>query len=79
MSASDALPSGDSPSPNSVLTGTIAFLNGGGQLGTLLQGAIFGRSCRLRPAGSTSSRVASRWSLRRWMHSRTRSIRRSRR
>jgi len=42
MSASDALPSGDSPSPNSVLTGTIAFLNGGGQLGTLLQGAIFG-------------------------------------
>jgi len=25
-----------------VLTGTIAFLNGGGQLGTLLQGAIFG-------------------------------------
>lgn len=40
--AADELPSGDDPSPNSVLTGTISFLNGGGSLGTLLQGAIFG-------------------------------------
>jgi hypothetical protein len=42
MSASDELPGGDDPSPNSVLTGTIGFLNAGGDLGTLLQGAIFG-------------------------------------
>ncbi len=42
MSASDELPSGDNPSSNSVLSGTIGFLNAGGQLGTLLQGAIFG-------------------------------------
>lgn len=42
MSASDELPSGDEPSPNTVLTGTISFLNAGGSLGTLLQGAIFG-------------------------------------
>ncbi|WP_435093398.1 hypothetical protein [Halorubrum sp. N11] len=42
MSASDELPSGESPAPSSVLTGTIGFLNAGGQLGTLLQGAIFG-------------------------------------
>lgn len=42
MSASDELPSGEDPSPNSVLTGTIGFLNAGGDLGTLLQGAIFG-------------------------------------
>ena len=40
--AADELPSGDDPSANSVLTGTISFLNGGGSLGTLLQGAIFG-------------------------------------
>lgn len=42
MSASDELPAGDDPSSNSVLTGTIGFLDAGGQLGTLLQGAIFG-------------------------------------
>ena len=42
MSASDELPSGEDPSPNSVLTGTIGFLNAGGDLGTLLQGALFG-------------------------------------
>ena len=42
MSAPDELPSGDNPSPNSVLTGTIGFLNAGGDLGTLLQGALFG-------------------------------------
>lgn len=42
MSAADELPGGDNPSPNSVLTGTIAFLNSGGSLGTLLQGALFG-------------------------------------
>jgi hypothetical protein len=41
-SAADELPSGDDPSANSVLTGTIGFLNTGGNLGTLLQGAIFG-------------------------------------
>ncbi|OYR55531.1 hypothetical protein DJ73_02195 [Halorubrum sp. Ea1] len=41
-SASDELPSGSSPAPSSVLTGTIGFLSAGGQLGTLLQGAIFG-------------------------------------
>lgn len=41
-SPADKLPSGDSPSPNSVLSGTIGFLNAGGNLGTLLQGAIFG-------------------------------------
>ncbi|EMA68898.1 hypothetical protein C461_04687 [Halorubrum aidingense JCM 13560] len=40
--AADKLPSGDDPAPNSVLTGTIGFLNAGGTLGTLLQGAIFG-------------------------------------
>jgi hypothetical protein len=42
MSASDELPAGEDPSPNSVLTGTIGFLNAGGDLGTLLQGALFG-------------------------------------
>lgn len=42
MSASDELPSGENPAPTTVLTGTIGFLNAGGQLGTLLQGAIFG-------------------------------------
>jgi len=41
-SASDELPSGSNPAPSSVLTGTIGFLSAGGQLGTLLQGAIFG-------------------------------------
>ncbi|TKX35046.1 hypothetical protein EXE51_16375 [Halorubrum sp. CGM5_25_10-8B] len=40
--AADELPSGDDPSPNSVLTGTIGYLNADGTLGTLLQGAIFG-------------------------------------
>jgi len=40
--AEDELPSGSNPSPNTVLTGTIAFLNKGGELGTLLQGALFG-------------------------------------
>jgi hypothetical protein len=40
--AADELPSGDDPSPNSVLTGTIGFLNADGTLGTLLQGALFG-------------------------------------
>ena len=38
----DELPSGDDPSPNAVLTGTIGFLNADGTLGTLLQGAFFG-------------------------------------
>ncbi|WP_256948757.1 hypothetical protein [Halorubrum ezzemoulense] len=38
----DKLPSGDDPAANTVLTGTIGFLNAGGTLGTLLQGAIFG-------------------------------------
>jgi len=42
MSASDQLPTGANPSPNSVLRGTIAYLSADGQLGTLLQGAIFG-------------------------------------
>ena len=42
MSATDELPEGDNPSPNTVLTGTIAFLDRGGELGTLLQGALFG-------------------------------------
>lgn len=42
MSASDELPSGENPAPSTVLTGTISFLNAGGNLGTLLQGAIFG-------------------------------------
>lgn len=42
MSAADELPSGDNPSSNEVLTGTIGFLNADGTLGTLLQGAIFG-------------------------------------
>ncbi|WP_066415383.1 hypothetical protein [Halorubrum aethiopicum] len=41
-SAADELPSGDDPSPNTVLTGTIGYLNADGTLGTLLQGAIFG-------------------------------------
>lgn len=41
-SAADELPSGDNPSANSVLGGTIGFLSTGGTLGTLLQGAIFG-------------------------------------
>lgn len=36
------LPEGDDPSPNSVLTGTISYLNADGTLGTLLQGALFG-------------------------------------
>ncbi|OYR59940.1 hypothetical protein [Halorubrum ezzemoulense] len=40
--AADELPSGDDPSPNAVLTGTIGYLNADGTLGTLLQGAIFG-------------------------------------
>lgn len=40
--AEDELPSGSDPSPNTVLTGTIGFLNAGGDLGTLLQGAFFG-------------------------------------
>jgi len=40
--AADELPGGDSPSANTVLTGTIGFLNAGGTLGTLLQGAFFG-------------------------------------
>ena len=42
MSATDELPEGEDPSPNSVLTGTIGFLDRGGNLGTLLQGALFG-------------------------------------
>jgi len=42
MSATDELPEGDDPSPNTVLTGTIGFLDRGGNLGTLLQGALFG-------------------------------------
>lgn len=42
MSATDELPEGDDPSPNTVLTGTIGFLDRGGDLGTLLQGALFG-------------------------------------
>ena len=42
MSASDALPDGSDPSPNTVLSSTISFLDRGGDLGTLLQGAIFG-------------------------------------
>ena len=40
--AADELPSGDDPAPNSILSGTIGFLDAGGTLGTLLQGAIFG-------------------------------------
>jgi len=46
MSASDALPSGDSPSPNSVLTGTIAFLNGGSHSARCCRARSSGRSCR---------------------------------
>lgn len=42
MSATDELPEGDDPSPNAVLSGTIGFLDRGGNLGTLLQGALFG-------------------------------------
>ncbi|VTT86105.1 hypothetical protein DM2_2143 [Halorubrum sp. DM2] len=40
--AADELPTGDDPSPNAVLTGTIGYLQADGTLGTLLQGAIFG-------------------------------------
>ncbi|WP_256403254.1 hypothetical protein [Halorubrum salinum] len=40
--SSSGLPSGDNPSPNAVLGGTIEYLSNGGSLGTLLQGAIFG-------------------------------------
>ena len=40
--AADELPTGDDPSPNSVLTGTIGYLQADGTLGTLLQGAFFG-------------------------------------
>lgn len=40
--AADELPSGEDPSPNAVLTGTIGYLQADGTLGTLLQGAIFG-------------------------------------
>lgn len=41
-SAADNLPSGDNPSPNSVIQGTISYLSADGTLGALLQGAIFG-------------------------------------
>lgn len=51
MSASDKLPSGDDPSPNEVLTGTIGFLNADGKLGTLLQGAIFGTVVSIATGG----------------------------
>lgn len=41
MSSSD-LPDGEDPAPATVLSSTVDFLNAGGNLGTLLQGAIFG-------------------------------------
>ncbi|WP_281195833.1 hypothetical protein [Halorubrum sp. F4] len=49
--STDELPSGDDPSPNSVLTGTIGYLNGGGTLGALLQGAIFGTIVSIATGG----------------------------
>lgn len=41
-SAEDELPAGSNPSPTTVLSGTIGYLNKGGEVGTLLQGALFG-------------------------------------
>lgn len=49
--AADKLPSGENPSPNEVLTGTIGFLNAEGTLGTLLQGAIFGTIVSIATGG----------------------------
>lgn len=40
--SSSQLPEGEDPAPATVLSSTVDFLNSGGNLGTLLQGAIFG-------------------------------------